>query len=348
MNSITRKFVSLLLLSGAGYSLNAMNCEKDFASERLENNKETGFVPVQRFKAASYGLTCATFSPDGKTILTGSKKKTACLWDFKTGALIRTFEGHTQGINTVAFNADGETILTGSEDGYAQLWNSKTGDLIRTIVKEEYPIRSIACNSKGEAVLSSDRGVLIFWNTKKEEFVRVKDDIKLNCAITSVAFSPDEKTIVIGVSTRGYAYLVDVTTKNVVRTFDRYPTAPEKNMWSTSWINCVAFSPDGKTVLAGVDDKIAYLWNAETGELVRTFENGHANSITSVAFSPKGNTILTGGHDGKLCIWDSNTGDLLHLTTITYSVCSVAFSPDGNFILAGLITGEVVVWKINQ
>jgi WD40 repeat protein len=50
----------------------------------------------------------------------------------------------------------------------------------------------------------------------------------------------------------------------------------------------VAFSPDGKQVVSGSDDKTVRLWDAVTGAALQTLE-GHSSSVFSVAFSPGGN-----------------------------------------------------------
>ncbi|OQY43912.1 MAG: hypothetical protein B6247_30995 [Candidatus Parabeggiatoa sp. nov. 2] len=56
------------------------------------------------------------FSPNGKTVLSGSSDKTLKLWDVQSGRLIRTFEGHSDGVEAVAFSPDGKTALSGSWD----------------------------------------------------------------------------------------------------------------------------------------------------------------------------------------------------------------------------------------
>jgi tetratricopeptide (TPR) repeat protein len=64
------------------------------------------------------------FSPDGKTVLTGSWDKTARLWDATTGQPIGPPLTHQAPVIAVAFSPDGKTILTGSEDRTARLWDT--------------------------------------------------------------------------------------------------------------------------------------------------------------------------------------------------------------------------------
>jgi WD40 repeat protein len=52
----------------------------------------------------------------------------------------------------------------------------------------------------------------------------------------------------------------------------------------TSWVNAVAFSPDGKQVVSGSGDQTVQLWDAATGAALQTLE-GHTSSVSAVAFS---------------------------------------------------------------
>src|SRR5262249_13963465 len=55
----------------------------------------------------------------------------------------------------------------------------------------------------------------------------------------------------------------------------------------TSFVESVAFSPDGKYALTGSWDWTAILWDTGTGRQLRTYQ-GHKDRVTSVAFSPDG------------------------------------------------------------
>ena len=67
------------------------------------------------------------FSPDGKTVLTGSSDKTARLWDAATGQPLGQPLTHQGRVMAVAFSPDGKTVITGSADKTARLWDAATG-----------------------------------------------------------------------------------------------------------------------------------------------------------------------------------------------------------------------------
>ncbi|MFT4666707.1 MAG: WD40 repeat protein [Polaribacter sp.] len=65
------------------------------------------------------------YSPDGKTILTGSVDKIAKLWSASSGNLIKKIEGHAVMVASVVFSPNGKYIVTGSKDSFAKLWDVK-------------------------------------------------------------------------------------------------------------------------------------------------------------------------------------------------------------------------------
>src|SRR5579863_4579034 len=95
----------------------------------------------------------------------------------------------------------------------------------------------------------------------------------------------------------------------------------------TDGVRSVAWSPDGRMILSGSRDRTLILWDAATGERIRTFE-GHDGGVTAVAFSPDGKSALSGSQDKTVILWEIETGKLLRrMKGHTLWVTSVAFSP---------------------
>ena len=104
---------------------------------------------------------------------------------------------------------------------------------------------------------------------------------------------------------------------------------------------------DCKYVLTGNEDGTARLWDASTGQEVRTFI-GHSHSIYGVAFSPDGRYILTASADRTAKLWDVATGqEVRTLSGHSDAVWSVAFSRDGKHILTGSLDDSVRLWEID-
>ena len=79
----------------------------------------------------TYYVKCVAFSPDGRTIASGSWDYTIRLWDADTGKPFRTLN-HGDWIVSVAFSPDGRTIASAGS-GSIRLWNAHTGKLLHIL-----------------------------------------------------------------------------------------------------------------------------------------------------------------------------------------------------------------------
>jgi len=67
------------------------------------------------------------FSPDGRTLASGSEDNTIKLWNVATGKNTATLKGHTDIVWSVSFSPDGKTLASGSSNNTVKLWDVKTG-----------------------------------------------------------------------------------------------------------------------------------------------------------------------------------------------------------------------------
>jgi WD40 repeat protein len=69
-------------------------------------------------------------------------------------------------------------------------------------------------------------------------------------------------------------------------------------------VNCVAYSPDGKRLASGSNDKTIKLWDVETQKAIATLR-GHTGAVLCVAFGPKGERLVSAGDDATVRLWDA-------------------------------------------
>jgi WD40 repeat protein len=67
---------------------------------------------------------CAAFSPDGRTLATGSVDHSIKLWNLAIHKEVATLRGHDGPVSAVVFSNDGNFLLSGSEDKTAYLWRA--------------------------------------------------------------------------------------------------------------------------------------------------------------------------------------------------------------------------------
>ena len=112
-------------------------------------------------------------------------------------------------------------------------------------------------------------------------------------------------------------------------------------------VNSVAYSPNGKRIISGSDDRTIKIWDANTGECLQTLK-GHSDYVKSVAYSPDGTKIISGSYDNTVKIWDANTGQCIKtLKGHSGRVNSVAYSPDGKRIISGSDDNTIKIWDAN-
>ncbi|MGH6736643.1 MAG: PQQ-binding-like beta-propeller repeat protein [Methyloceanibacter sp.] len=320
------------------------------------------------------GVYSAAFSSDGKRILTASSDATARIWDAETGAqLLDANPEPNIDRNEGRFSRDGTKIFIVLESGEGKILDAATGAELSVLKSDDNPIYDGDFSPDGKRVVTSSRDkVVTLWDAATAQPIRT---VKGGSDKVRPIYSPDGQSILV--TTTGYQdtdpimQLLAATsgeTLQIVR-FGGYnslsatpvfsgdgsrlaagfkdgavyawrtdPASPERVLAGDGKTETIAFSPDGKRVLAGAFDSVA-MFDAATGRRLYTLPD----SWGEASFSPDGGRVLT-RHRKKSSIWDSASGKLVVALQDDRLMDFARFSPDGQRVLTIFYDHKPVLW----
>jgi WD40 repeat protein len=111
-------------------------------------------------------------------------------------------------------------------------------------------------------------------------------------------------------------------------------------------VHALALLPGGRQLLSAGADQQLRLWDAATGQVLRTF-TGTPHSVLALAANGLGTLAASAGADGAVRVWDVALGrERFTLTGHAGPVRGVAFSPNGEYILSGSEDRTLRVWEL--
>lgn len=261
-------------------------------------------------------VTSGVFSPDSRTLATGSRgdDDAVRLWDTTTAQQIGpTFEGES----AAAFSPDGKILATGGDRGKVTLRDARTGREVGQLdehLGERSRVGAIAFSPDGRTVATRRQGsevdVVGLWDVASRTMVRSWDDRTSQWNPRTVQFTPDGSALLIS-GDLAPAQLWDVATGQAV--------------WTLQERGPATLSADGRRLAANGSEKAVKVVVYDTSTRTPVLELPKINAT----IAPDGTVLV--GNDGL--IWDVASGrQIAELPVRRYPL---AFSRDMRTIAYG-------------
>lgn len=217
---------------------------------------------MQVFSGHSGPVTCGSFTPDGKGVVTGGGEGDASLrlWNPKTGECTLTVQGHpyhTGGLTCLDVHPDSTAVVSGSEDGVPKVVNLGNGRVVASLAghQEDTSVEAVAFSRHLQHVAMSGGmdGQLLVWDLNAA-VASTRATCQHPEGVTRLAQHPTQPLIFTG-CLDGVVRCWDTRTGSCVRAWGGHRDA----------VQDLAVSPDGNYVLAGSEDDSARVFSMAYG-----------------------------------------------------------------------------------
>jgi WD40 repeat protein len=325
----------------------------------------TGRGIGQHPSAHASSVMALAFAGDGAKLATADAEGTVKIWanaqklSSKTAALL-TLKGHQGGTRSTLFSSDGKRLITASADRTARVWDlDNAGAAIRPLEHVGTRCDVARYSPDGLLIAAADGTRVRLWDAATGRLVRqLSAGDKGN--IHSLAFSPTDSRLLAvghgGLADVSYVALWDIDSGTQLARLPGASDLPDFRLTENSGVvGALAFSPDGKYLVAGFGTKFIFtresspnplkVWDVATRRLIRRL-HGHMGYCISLDFSRDGTQLASGSRDGTAIIWSTATWKETHTLRNGDHVEDVAFAPDGKTLAMASHEGSVRLWDV--
>lgn len=292
--------------------------------------------PVFQVNGHNESVNVVTFSPDSKTLISGSKDGVVFSWDVTASfKQIKTIPVMDAAITSVTVNHAGNTVAVGT---YCRiLLYDLTTFKRKARVKKAHTtfVESLNYSTDDNYIVSSSwkENALMLWDAKTLKKVK---QFAETIWTDEASFTKDGKHVLSG-NHANNVKVWDVSTGNIVKTFAGHE----------DWIYAFRLTNDESKLITSSFDKTIKIWDFESAKLITTLQ-GHTDGIYQLALTPDNKTLISVAVDSTMRIWNLEKNVEIASIRPSSKILGITISPDGRYLAAGLEDHSIAIYEIKD
>lgn len=319
----------------------------------------------------------ATFSPDGKLVMTTSWDNTVRVWKAVTGQPVGEPLGEGGAIVSASFDTEGRRVVMTDGGNTARVWAVATSQPVGEPLRHEGEVVSASFSPDGHWIVTSSwDGTARLWEAATG--LPVGEPLRHEGEVASASFSASGRLVVTGswdkklriweagtgrlvgkplrnegsvvsgslTSNGHHVVTVEGTEARIWELLTGRPASPP--LHHDGLVYFASFSPDDQYVVTASADNTARLWEAVTGQLVGE-PLRHEDRVVAASFSVDSRYVVTASWDKTVRVWETATG-LLVTAPLPHDnpAVSSSFSADGHRLVTAFGSNAAWVWELTK
>ncbi|MCA9131697.1 MAG: hypothetical protein KDA45_01015 [Planctomycetales bacterium] len=204
------------------------------------------------------------------------------------------------------FSPNNSTAFVAGSDSIVRIYSTVDGSPKANLQGATAPVFTLQPAPAEQLVALSSDGRVLAWDLnlpwQLEHSLGTATESPFSDRVTALDFSPNGQLLAVGSgppSRFGEVKWLDVASGTIVCDLGEV---------HSDTVLSVSFSPDGRSLASGAADKLARLFDVESGEMVRAFE-GHTHHVLAMDWHDSGSQLATGSADNTVKIWTVASGE---------------------------------------
>ena len=327
--------------------------------------------PRRRLVGHTEMVTDLAFTPDGRTLVSGSRDATLRVWplglrgppavmanDYPVdgfalspdGLTLATASGAAHQVRIwrlgekvarrvidgvialpIAFSPDGATLATGNK-----LWSGDSFSTPNVLKSGDQSPWAVAFSPDGRTLATQAGQGLALWSRVRDEPPRWVGGGSGGTS-SAMAYSPDGKYIANWIE----GPFIDQPAPGPLVLWALGPPDTMRMLEDPTYVYSLAFSPDGRSLAVGLMGSGVKVWGLDMGIAVGTVKLGGRRSTlpAALAIAPDGRHIAIASEDRAVRLWDLSSSGAPRLFRsdtepggYDWRRVSMSFSPDGTYL----------------